>query len=272
MNTYIGTSRSTYRQYGCGNKNMSTTIYQTFSEMPDTVILPIHYTTFDYGGGQVTTTPSSPTSAASATHSPTTTPITATKKTSTGIIAGGVVGGLAGLALFGTLILFCLRRHRTNQTPVYKPETLSSWPQNMAEKLPPSPYYQHQYASSQGGTTLVSTPRSPPSSDFHGSARGGFNDSPRSAQLATYSDPSRGHHLSPGSGSEIGSDYSNHGGMSAYRTYSPGTDGYGFHPVQQPYVIQEIAGRGVEAPRYEMEHTESEIVRKPVGSPRVHAR
>lgn len=241
---------------------MSTTIWQTFSDMPETVILPIHYTTFNYGGQDAVTTSSS--SIATATPTPTPTPAPK-KKSLAGPIAGGVIGGIAGLALAGALALFCIRRRRASKTPVYQPETTYVGAgDHLAEKQPPSPYNPHtSYATSQGNTTLVSPPHSPqpPSEGFVGSMHGGYHDSPHSDHIGTYNP-----HLS-GQGSEVGSDYGPH---SAIRTYSPGNDGYVVgHHGQQPPTIQEIGGTGVEAPRYEMEHTESEIARKPVGSPRL---
>jgi H+/Cl- antiporter ClcA len=90
--------------------NQSTTVWQTFSDMPETVYLPIHYTSFNYNPD------------AAVTASPTSSP-TPAKKSHAGAIAGGVVGGLAGLALIGALIFFLLRHYRKSKTPVYQPET-----------------------------------------------------------------------------------------------------------------------------------------------------
>ncbi|CAK7216023.1 hypothetical protein SCUCBS95973_002664 [Sporothrix curviconia] len=60
---------------------------------------PVPTTTIPPGGGSSTPTP---------------TPAPAKKSSNTGAIAGGVVGGVAGLALIGLAIFFILRRQRKN--------------------------------------------------------------------------------------------------------------------------------------------------------------
>lgn len=119
-------------------------------------------------------TSDSSTPATSAVSSPTNTPATTSSKSHTGAIAGGVIGGLAFLALLSLLFL-CSRRYfrRRYGPPVYKDDILSDnpapatataatvptaspGPQPEMEELDmPPPNYRRIYPSEAGNASVA---------------------------------------------------------------------------------------------------------------------